>query len=85
MSLLVFGSEGHGTERTGGMIIRQKKHGGRPSDKVMDALTDRYGLSPKKRAMATGMVAQLSLCGSEEARRVLLGVSEKFAAGERAA
>lgn len=66
------------------MIIRQKKHGGRPSDKVLDALAERYGLSPKKRVQAQYIVAQIALCGSEEARRLLLGVSRKFADGEAA-
>ncbi len=61
------------------MILRQKKPptSGRPSDDVMNAYAERYGLSPKKKTLSRGFIVQLSLCRSDSARRLLLGVSRK--------
>lgn len=50
---------------------------GRPSDAVMDAYADRFGLSPKQKVLLKRYIVQVSLCSSDEARRLLLGVSRK--------
>ena len=61
------------------MIIRQRKppSSGRPSDAVIDAYAQRYDLSVKQKTLLKRYVVQISLCQSEEARRLLLGVSRK--------
>ena len=57
------------------MIIRRKKTGGRVADEVMEAYALRYRLTQKQRVLVKRWVVQLSLCTSDEARRLLLGVS----------
>lgn len=49
---------------------------GRPQDLVRAAWTDRYRLSERRRRMLTdAFMSQLSCCKSDEARRLLLGMS----------
>ena len=50
---------------------------GRPSDPVMDAYAQRYDLSVKQKKLLKRYIVQVSLCQSDEARRLLLGVSRK--------
>jgi len=50
---------------------------GRPSDAVMDAYAQRYELSVKQKTLLNRYIVQVSLCQSDEARRLLLGVSQK--------
>ena len=50
---------------------------GRPSDAVMDAYAQRYKLSVKQKTLLNRYIVQVSLCQSDEARRLLLGVSQK--------
>jgi hypothetical protein len=50
---------------------------GRPSDAVMDAYAQRYGLTRREKAKLKTYIVQLALCQSEEARRLLLGVSRR--------
>ena len=56
-------------------IVRRKKTGGRRSDPVLDAYALRYGLTPKQRKLLARYVVQVSLCRSEESRRLIIGVS----------
>ncbi len=56
-------------------IKRRKKTGGRLADPILSAYTERYNLTPKQREILSKYIVQLSLCQSEEARRLLLGVS----------
>jgi len=56
-------------------IVRKKKTGGRKRNKILWAYIERYGLTPKQGTLANKMLVQLALCRSEEARRLLLGVS----------
>jgi hypothetical protein len=57
-------------------IVRRKKTGGRPVDEVIDAYAIRYNLTKKQRYQLKSFVAQVALCKSEEARRLILGVSK---------
>jgi hypothetical protein len=43
----------------------------------MDAYAQQYGLSVKQKTLLNRYIAQVSLCQSDEARRLLLGVSRK--------
>jgi hypothetical protein len=53
------------------------KSGPKP-DLVRKALALRFGLTPKQRFYLTdSMMAQLSFCKSDCARRLILGISEK--------
>lgn len=55
---------------------------GRPECPVRAAWTLRYGLGPKRRQELTqSFMAQLSFCKSDEARRLILGISEKGQTG----
>ena len=54
-----------------------KHAGGRPAEPEREAWAMRFGLSWKKRIniLTDRMIWQLSRCRSDEARRLLLGVS----------
>jgi hypothetical protein len=43
----------------------------------MDAYAQRYELSVKQKTLLNRYIVQVSLCQSDEARRLLLGVSQK--------
>jgi hypothetical protein len=43
----------------------------------MDAYAQRYELSVKQKTLLKRYIVQVSLCQSDEARRLLLGVSQK--------
>jgi hypothetical protein len=51
--------------------------GGRPADPVREAWALRFGLTEKQRFkfLTSEVCWQLSMCRSDEARRLLLGVS----------
>ena len=55
-------------------IIRRKKTGGRQANLVLKAYKERYNLSRKQVSLANKILVQLTLCQSEDARRLLLGV-----------
>lgn len=52
--------------------------GGRPVDPIREAWKLRYGFSRRQaKRLVTSLLIQLSMCRSEEARRLILGVKEK--------
>ena len=55
-------------------IKRRKKTGGRLMDPIIKAYSERYNLTRKQRILARTYIVQLSLCQSEESRRLLLGI-----------
>jgi hypothetical protein len=57
-------------------IVRRKKTGGRMTDQVFQAYVKHYKLTPKQGQLLTKIIVQVALCKDEEARRLLLGVSE---------
>lgn len=57
-------------------VVKRKKTGGRPRDKVLDAYAHHYNLTRRQRHQISSYVVQLSLCQSEEARRLILGRSQ---------
>lgn len=56
-------------------IIRRKKTGGREADRVLRAYAEKYNLTPKQVNLASKILVQLAMCQSEEARKLILGVS----------
>ena len=51
---------------------------GHPPDLVSEAWTLRFGLTERQsKELTQALMAQLSFCKSDEARRIILGVSEK--------
>ena len=52
---------------------------GRPADLVREAWAMRFNITTErmKRDLSWSLLAQLSFCKSDEARRIILGVSEK--------
>ena len=56
-------------------IVRRKKTGGRKANPILQAYTDRYKLTRKGREVASKCLTQLALCQTEEARRLLLGIT----------
>lgn len=59
-------------------IVRQKRTGGRKPDPLRVYLQTAYGLSRKQVRLAVTFTEQLAACADDSARRLLLGVSEKF-------
>ena len=56
-------------------IIRRKKTGGRITHPIIKAFIDKYNLTDKQKELLIKNIVQVSLCQSEEARRLILGVS----------
>ncbi len=46
------------------------------ADQVLKAYTERYKLTPRQVQLLSKNLVQITLCQTEEARRLLLGVSE---------
>jgi len=59
--------------------VRRKKTGGRVRDSIIYAYAVHYGLTKKQTERLRSMVVQIALCKSDEARRLLLGVSRREA------
>jgi hypothetical protein len=57
-------------------IVRRKKTGGRKCNPVLRAFTNKYQLTKKQVEYLSKILVQFALCESEEARRLLLGVSD---------
>ena len=57
-------------------IIRRKKTGGRKRDEILYAFAEKYRLTVKQRVLLSHCLVQFCLCETEEARRLLLGISK---------